>query len=56
MKKREIKPGPHAEKSTMTEPQEEFIEAQSRPSVPDGPPESASERQERERREHNSNK
>jgi len=37
-KKDEPKPGPHTEKSTMTEPQEEFIEPKGRPSKPDHPP------------------
>lgn len=37
-KKEEDKSNPHTEKSTMTEPQEEFIEPKGRPSIPDRPP------------------
>jgi len=37
-KKRGAKSNPHTEKSTMTEPQEEFIEPKGRPSKPDHPP------------------
>lgn len=41
MNKPDKKPEPHTEKSTMTEPQEEFIEQQSVPSRPKSPSESA---------------
>lgn len=40
MNKSDKKPEPHTEKSTMTEPQEEFIEQQSVPSRPKNPSES----------------
>ena len=39
---------PHTEKSTMTEPQEEFIEQTSVPSKPEGPPGSAPESENKE--------
>jgi hypothetical protein len=42
------KPEPHTEKSTMTEPQEEFIEQKSRPSRPANPQESGPGRKTKE--------
>ncbi|MCX6967202.1 MAG: hypothetical protein NTZ46_05375 [Verrucomicrobia bacterium] len=49
MKRAVKKPEPHTEKSTMTEPQEEFIEPEARPSRPAHPPESDDERKAREK-------
>jgi hypothetical protein len=47
-KKGDVKPEPHTEKSTMTEPQEEFIEQKGRPSRPVSPPQSRPEYKDKE--------
>jgi len=48
-KKANARPEPHTEKSTMTEPQEEFIEQKGQPSTPASPPEPPPKHKEKEK-------